>query len=137
MTISPGSKMPAMDFAAKLKALCQAKNWDQSDLVRQSGDAVSASTMSNYFSGRSKPPVDVALKFARALDVSLDFLADDELDGPPSGDGLTADQRKILEFAEPLTTAEAIARLMRAHERISEARVLTPEEAQKYRTLPK
>ena len=110
MTISPGSKMPAMDFATKLKALCQAKNWDQSDLVRQSGDAVSASTMSNYFSGRSKPPVDVALK---------------------------ADQRKILEFSAPLTTAEAIARLMRAHERISEARVLTPEEAQKYRTLPK
>jgi transcriptional regulator with XRE-family HTH domain len=124
-----------MELHAKLKRLCEVKGWEQSELNRRAGSLVSKSAMSSYFSGATKPPIDVALAIANALQVPIQYLADDSLtELPPSPD---PDERRLIFLARDMGLDEAFRRLAATREKLSEARVLTPEEAQKYRTLPK
>jgi transcriptional regulator with XRE-family HTH domain len=46
---------------------------DQMQLAERTG--IARTSLSNYERGRSVPPLDVALKLARALDVDLEVLA--------------------------------------------------------------
>jgi transcriptional regulator with XRE-family HTH domain len=62
---------------------------------------VSDSEISRILSGRSTPGLENAFRLARAVGVSLDFLADDDLETDPLGgiDPLTPDERRILDLA--------------------------------------
>ena len=65
------------------------KGLNQQKLARLSG--VSDSEISRILSGKSaNPGLDNALKLARAVGVSLDFLADDSIDEDESGEGAGA-----------------------------------------------
>lgn len=122
-----------MELHLKLKRLCEARGWEQSELNRRAGSLVSKSAMSNYFSGATKPTIDVAFAFAKALEVPIAYLADDSLDElPPAPD---PDERRLLFLANDMGMDEAFRRLSVTREKLSEARVLTPEEARRYRPL--
>jgi transcriptional regulator with XRE-family HTH domain len=86
-----------MTFAQKVVKLREAKGWKQSDLRRAIGD-VSPTTVSNWESG-AIPSMDVALKVARALGVSLDYLADDAQEHPPAS-GTTVPERQLASMIE-------------------------------------
>ncbi len=59
-------------FAERLKTARTAKNMTLKDLQQKAG--VSAATINSYSTGKTLPTVDIAVKIAAALDVSLDFL---------------------------------------------------------------
>lgn len=107
-----------MKYQQKLIRLCSKKGWDQADLMRAvrsaSPDAkASRQTVSNWFSGRTKPDISTGLWVARTLGVSLDYLADDTLDEPPKPEGeLTELQRRILWLVGQMGEKEALARLV-------------------------
>jgi transcriptional regulator with XRE-family HTH domain len=62
---------------------------------------VSDSEISRILAGLSTPGLENAFKLAKAVGVSLDYLADDGLDSDPiqASDPLTADEREILALA--------------------------------------
>ncbi len=71
---------------------------------------VSDSEISRILQGKSRPGLDNAYRLAKAVGVSLDFLADDTLDvepAPPS-DKLSADERKILTIAQKIGSTEVV-----------------------------
>lgn len=107
----------AMTLSKKLNQLCGERKMTQADLRRAIGDSVSASIISDWFKDERKPNLDAALLIAKALDVSLDWLADDEAEMPPQPRGtasLPLDQRqvKLLELAEMLGYERAKNRLL-------------------------
>lgn len=69
----------AMDFTEKLNKLLSENGLSQRDLVRILGD-VSKDKVNRWFTGRSVPDIKEGLRLARALDVPLDYLADDDVD---------------------------------------------------------
>jgi transcriptional regulator with XRE-family HTH domain len=71
-----------MRLSEKLKRLCGERRWGQTDLIAAVGD-ISKSTMNNWFSGKTTPDLESALKIAKALNVSLEWLADDGAAFPP------------------------------------------------------
>lgn len=109
-------KTAAMEIHRKLILLCDARGWDQATLNREAGEPVSKGTLSNYFAGKSRPSLEAALAFARALNVSLDWLADDskELPPGPAADGVRveAEDVQILEMVQILGRERAKRRLM-------------------------
>jgi transcriptional regulator with XRE-family HTH domain len=75
----------------------------QQALAQKSG--VSDSEISRLLNGQSKRPgLHNILRLARALDVSLDFLADDELGADPrsAADSLPAAERELLDRARSI-----------------------------------
>ncbi len=77
-------------------------------LARQS--FVSDSEISRILQGKSRPGLDNAYRLAKAVGVSLDFLADDTLDvepAPPS-DKLSPEERKIVSIAQKIGCAEIL-----------------------------
>jgi transcriptional regulator with XRE-family HTH domain len=70
---------------------------------------VSDSEISRILSGQSTPGLENAFRLARAVDVSLDFLADDELETDPlkAGDVVSTEERRILDLAQRLGLARA------------------------------
>src|SRR3954471_1754173 len=62
---------------------------------------VSDSEISRILAGKSRPGLENAFRLARALKVSLDYLADDALETDPlrDADPLTADEREVLDLA--------------------------------------
>jgi transcriptional regulator with XRE-family HTH domain len=76
-------------------------------LARISG--VSDSEISRILAGKSRPGLENAFRLARALGVSLDYLADDALVADPAqpADPLVGDEREILELAHELGCARA------------------------------
>jgi transcriptional regulator with XRE-family HTH domain len=78
--------MIAMELHKKLKRLCDAKGLNQTDVMRITN--ASKGTASNWMKGKpnggTAPDLESALKLARALGVPLDYLADDDMDEPPS-----------------------------------------------------
>jgi transcriptional regulator with XRE-family HTH domain len=65
-------------FEEKLRRQMLLRGFNQQKLARLSG--VSDSEVSRILNGKSQPGLENALKLARALGVSLDYLADDSLD---------------------------------------------------------
>src|SRR3954447_25417002 len=71
---------------------------------------VSDSEVSRILAGKSRPGLENAFKLARAVGVSLDYLADDTLDEDPfqEVDPATADEREILEIVRQMGTRPAL-----------------------------
>jgi transcriptional regulator with XRE-family HTH domain len=70
---------------------------------------VSDSEISRILAGKSRPGLENAFKLARALEVSLDYLADDTLETDPyhDADPLTAEEREVLDLAHGIGPARA------------------------------
>ena len=70
-----------MKFAAKLEKILTQRNQSRSALGRLVG--ISATAVNDYISQSYLPRIDIALKISRALNVPLDWLADDAQEWPP------------------------------------------------------
>jgi transcriptional regulator with XRE-family HTH domain len=70
---------------------------------------VSDSEISRILAGLSTPGLENAFKLAKAVGVSLDYLADDALDADPiqASDPLTVDEREILALAHGIGCSRA------------------------------
>lgn len=70
---------------------------------------VSDSEISRILAGKSRPGLENAFRLARALGVSLDYLADDRLeaDPPRDADPLTVDEREVLDLAHGIGSSRA------------------------------
>lgn len=91
-----------MRYAEKLYQQMVQKRFNQQRLAQASG--VSDSEVSRILNGKSQPGMENAFKLARALGISLDYLADDALDSDPAkpSDPISPEEREILEIAKGL-----------------------------------
>jgi transcriptional regulator with XRE-family HTH domain len=88
-----------MKFPEKLSFWIEKRGLKQAVIAKKAG--LTPSTISDMMTapkGRKlrRPYLDQGLKLARALELDLDFLADDEADEPPAG--LTADEQIVLRY---------------------------------------
>lgn len=102
-----------MGIMQKIRAVLDERHLKPADLARMTGFAPARFT--KWFRGEGVPSVYQALEIARALNVPLMWLADDERKCPPPA-GLEDDERTILRMARSLGYDEAIQRLMIARE---------------------
>ncbi|MBU2019066.1 MAG: helix-turn-helix transcriptional regulator [Bacteroidetes bacterium] len=65
-----------MSFEKRLAELRKEKKLSQNDLAQKAG--IHANILGRYERGEAKPSIDVAMKLAEALEVSLDFLVGKE-----------------------------------------------------------
>src|ERR1700761_5433698 len=70
---------------------------------------VSDSEISRILAGKSRPGLENAFRLARAVGVSLDYLADDALEIDPleHKDPLSADERELLDLGHAIGPARA------------------------------
>jgi transcriptional regulator with XRE-family HTH domain len=70
---------------------------------------VSDSEISRILAGKSRPGLENAFRLARAVGISLDFLADDTLTVDPlqDADPLTPEQREVLDLAHGIGRSRA------------------------------
>src|SRR3954470_8598950 len=70
---------------------------------------VSDSEISRILAGKSRPGLENAFRLARAVKVSLDYLADDSLESDPleDADPLTAEERQLLDLAHGIGSSRA------------------------------
>ncbi len=101
-----------MGYADKLQRLCALRGLDQSALAQRLNR--SKSSMSRILSGAQEPKLSLAHALAKALGVSLDYLADDSLQTEPNGEWvmLTEDEVAILKIVRRLGSSAAIDRLL-------------------------
>lgn len=83
----------ATRFAEKLHKQMLVKGMNQQRLAKTAG--VSDSEVSRVLSGKSHPGLENAFRLARAVGLSLDFLADDEREEDPGFTGNEAEQRGV------------------------------------------
>jgi transcriptional regulator with XRE-family HTH domain len=97
-----------MELKTKLQTLMARKGLNGQKLARLS--QVSDSEISRILQGKSRPGLDNALRLARAVGVSLDYLADDEIEAEPAApaDPLSTEERKILTIVPKLGCPEAL-----------------------------
>jgi transcriptional regulator with XRE-family HTH domain len=71
---------------------------------------VSDSEISRILSGQSTPGLENAFRLARAVGVSLDFLADDALEVDPlrGSDPLSSDERRVLDLVQRVGLSRAL-----------------------------
>jgi transcriptional regulator with XRE-family HTH domain len=124
-----------MEFREKLRRAMQRQGLNQQQLARKAG--VSDSEVSRILGGKSRPGLDNALRLARAVGVSLDFLADEAEEVDPSRGPDSAWEQEVLEQAravglksasqvllavKTLGLEESLARLMGRPGRAAERR---------------
>jgi len=97
-----------MNLQEKLQMLMARQNLNGQRLARKS--FVSDSEISRILQGKSRPGLDNAYRLAKAVGVSLDFLADDTLDVEPTppSDKLSAEDRKIVAIAQKIGCADVL-----------------------------
>jgi transcriptional regulator with XRE-family HTH domain len=97
-----------MELKTKLQSLMVRKGLNGQKLARLS--QVSDSEISRILQGKSRPGLDNALRLAKAVGVSLDYLADDELDIEPAepADSLSPEERKILNIVPKIGCPEVL-----------------------------
>jgi transcriptional regulator with XRE-family HTH domain len=103
-----------MTLKDKLQMLMTREKLNGQKLAKLS--AVSDSEISRILQGKSRPGLDNAYRLARAVGVSLDYLADDTLDhepGPPT-DGVSTEERKALNLIQKIGLSEALTILENA-----------------------
>lgn len=101
-----------MGYPEKMRQLCALRCYDQAALAEKVG--VSRSTISRVLSGIQEPKLSLAWKLAQALEVSLDFLADDTIEQEPGATWtqLSLDELTILKLVRRLGVDEAMDRLL-------------------------
>jgi transcriptional regulator with XRE-family HTH domain len=96
----------------KLQMLMTRHRLNGQKLARQA--QVSDSEISRILQGKSRPGLDNAFRLAKAVGVSLDYLADDSLDHDTTtqpADNLSSDERRILTIAQKIGCAEILTLL--------------------------
>lgn len=101
-----------MRFEEKLRKEMLVRGFNQQKLARASG--VSDSEVSRILAGKSQPGLENALKLARAVGVSLDYLADDTLDLDPASRSSDPWERELLSLAAEIGHRHAAQVLMAA-----------------------
>jgi transcriptional regulator with XRE-family HTH domain len=98
-----------MKLKDKLQLLMNRHSLNGQKLARLS--QVSDSEISRILQGKSRPGLDNAFRLAKAVNVSLDFLADDsrDVDADQPADVHSAEERKILALAQKIGCAEVLA----------------------------
>ncbi len=87
------------------------KGFNQQQLARASG--VSDSEVSRILAGKSQPGLENALKLARAVGVSLDYLADDTQDAETQRERVTDPwESEALELVREVGPREAVQLLL-------------------------
>lgn len=88
-----------MKYAEKLYRQLVRLGWNQQKLSRASG--VSDSEVSRILAGKSNPGLENAQRLAKAVGLSLDYMANEELTEDPRLEtaGLTDSQRELLSIA--------------------------------------
>lgn len=109
----------------KLRRLLAEKGWPQAELARKA--SVCPSNLSNIFHRANNPQLSTALRIARALDVPLEWLADDAQEWPPPKPGCPVDQLKnLLQLAfrdiMPVATATIVTLISRIMFEVDEHR---------------
>jgi transcriptional regulator with XRE-family HTH domain len=108
----PDVTIDTMDFATKIQTLCRAKGWNKADLARMAG--VSKNTAGRWWEGEVRPyDPDVFTVLGRLFGLSLDYLANDDMDAPHPG--LSQEQERILWLANLVGHEEAMRRLAAAN----------------------
>ncbi|HEY0544068.1 MAG TPA: helix-turn-helix transcriptional regulator [Pyrinomonadaceae bacterium] len=71
-------------LAEKLLQIRTALGLSQNELIKRLGvgELIAQNTISEYELGKREPPLKILLQYARAANVTLEVLADDELDLP-------------------------------------------------------
>jgi len=102
----------AMDFSDKLEKLIQLRDTNQSQLARKTG--INQSAISEMTKGKRGVSLKQAFALAQALDVSLDYLGNDDLDDEPLPSSLSDDERMVLRIfhSSGLKAEEAVERLL-------------------------
>jgi transcriptional regulator with XRE-family HTH domain len=95
----------------KLQILMARYGLNGQKLARHS--QVSDSEISRILQGKSRPGLDNAFRLAKAVNVTLDYLADDSLDAEPPqpADHLTPEERRLLTIAQKIGYAEVLTLL--------------------------
>ncbi|MGP0069644.1 MAG: helix-turn-helix transcriptional regulator [Isosphaeraceae bacterium] len=103
-----------MKLKDKLQILMTRHSLNGQKLARLS--QVSDSEISRILQGKSRPGLDNAFRLAKAVNVSLDYLADDSLDidACQPADLLSAEERKILNLVQKIGAPEVLAILENA-----------------------
>jgi transcriptional regulator with XRE-family HTH domain len=96
-----------MKLEEKLSTHMARRGLNGQKLARSS--KVSDSEISRILAGKSRPGLENAFRLARAVGVSLDYLADDALEVDPleHKDPLSADERELLDLGHGLGPARA------------------------------
>jgi len=91
-----------MKYAEKLYRQLVRLGWNQQKLSRTSG--VSDSEVSRILAGKSNPGLENAYRLSKAVGLSLDFMANEELTEDPRLElsGLTDTQRDLLNVANSI-----------------------------------
>ena len=102
----------SMGYADKLQKLCVLRGLDQAALAFKVNR--SKSSISRILSGEQEPKLKLAHELAKVLGVTLDFLADDEMEYDPSHHlvVVTDDEMTILKIVRRLGTSSSIDRLL-------------------------
>src|SRR4051794_27518320 len=97
-----------MELKIKLQSMMARKGLNGQKLARLS--QVSDSEISRILQGKSRPGLDNALRLAKAVGVSLDYLADDEFDIEPAepADTVSPEERKILGIVPKIGCPEVL-----------------------------
>src|SRR5262245_22118250 len=97
-----------MTLKDKLQILMTRNSLNGQKLARLS--QVSDSEISRILQGKSRPGLDNAFRLAKAVGVSLDYLADDslEIDTTQPADLLAPEERKILILAQRIGCSEVL-----------------------------
>jgi transcriptional regulator with XRE-family HTH domain len=99
-----------MEWRAKLRLCRERARLSQKELASMVG--VAQTRVTEWETGKGIPTMDKALRIARALGVSLDYLADDALDDPPPAtEARSVADEMILDLARELGYVQASKRL--------------------------
>ena len=72
-------------LAEKLRQIRMSLGLSQSEMLERLGfgETLFRSNVSQYELGRREPPLKLLLAYARSVNISTDYLIDDDLDMPP------------------------------------------------------
>ncbi len=99
--------LAGMELKDKLLAQMSRMGLNGQKLARISG--VSDSEISRILNGKSRPGLENAYRLAKAMGVTLDYLADDALEADPgaNADPLSPDEREVLDLAQGIGLTRA------------------------------
>jgi transcriptional regulator with XRE-family HTH domain len=111
-----------MKMVEKLEAAIRAKGLTQSSFERAA--MLSENRISKWKNNQGEPTASQALRMARMLGVSVEYLIDDEVDAPEPS--VSEWERKVWEVVQEIGAELAWKKLVRPEHVASEPRLLPP-----------